>query len=79
MKLWHRLLALGVSEGEATELMRGYAHELAGVQREWIDERTDMPWWADQIPDVIDPQAQGSTEGAYVLSTRRPGVVSGGS
>jgi hypothetical protein len=33
-----------------------HAHELAEQQRAWIADRTDMPWWADQIPDVIDPQ-----------------------
>lgn len=76
MKLWHRLLAAGVSEDEAATLMHGYAHELAGRQRAWIDERTDMPWWAGEIPDLIDPQAQQPPVDEYRLSTRGP-VVGG--
>jgi hypothetical protein len=77
MNLWHRLLAAGVSEDEATTLMHGYAHELAERQRSWIEERSDMPWWVDQIPDVIDPQEQHPPVDEYRLSTR-PGVVGGG-
>jgi hypothetical protein len=77
MKLWHRLLAAGVGEDEATELMHGYAHELAERQRAWIEERLDMPWWADQIPDVIDPAEQQPPVGEYRLSTHLS-VVGGG-
>ncbi|MFJ4785176.1 hypothetical protein [Streptomyces sp. NPDC088794] len=74
MNLWHRLLAAGVSEEEATTLMHGYAHELADRQRAWIEERADMPWWVDEIPDIIDPEAQRPPVGEYRLSSR-PGVV----
>ncbi|MFI5992536.1 hypothetical protein ACIBAC_11870 [Streptomyces sp. NPDC051362] len=70
MKLWHRLLAAGASEAEATELMHGYAHELAERQRTWIEERSDLPWWVDQIPDVIDPEEQQPPVGEYRISTR---------
>lgn len=40
------------------KMLDEYAHELAEQQRAWIADRTDMPWWADEIPAVIDPQAQ---------------------
>ncbi|MYW43066.1 hypothetical protein [Streptomyces sp. SID161] len=45
----------GHSSSEARELINAFAHKLAELQREWIADRTDMPWWADVIPDVIDP------------------------
>ncbi|WP_143661142.1 hypothetical protein [Streptomyces sp. M41(2017)] len=70
MALWLRLLAAGVSEDEARTLMNGYAHELAGRQRTWIEARTDMPWWVDQIPDVIDPDEQHPPVDEYRISTR---------
>lgn len=48
----------------AQTVLDQHAHELAERQRAWIENRSDMPWWADQIPDVIDPKAQrASTEG----------------
>lgn len=47
-----------------SDLLDDYAHELAERQRAWIDGRSDMPWWVDQIPDVIDPKVQcAATEG----------------
>ena len=84
MKLWHRLLALGVSEGEATELMHGYAHELAGRQRASLDDlfdRYDRTFHQDAFTDlvaVIDPQEQQPPVDEYRLSTRGP-IVGGGS
>lgn len=74
MKLWHRLLALGVSEDEATELMNGYAHELAERIR-YGDYPAHATDGAEYAADVIDPWT--SQPGTYVLSTRRPGVVGG--
>ncbi|MCX5253668.1 hypothetical protein OOK27_05695 [Streptomyces canus] len=84
MKLWHRLLAAGVSDDEATELMHGYAHELADRQRAALDDvidRYERTFHQDAFTDliaVIDPQAQQPPVDEYRLSTRRP-VVSGGS
>jgi hypothetical protein len=81
MKLWHRLLALGLSEGEAAELMNGYAHELAERQRavdfDWHEEDAAGAYRArEHLADLIDPWP--SNPGTYVLSTREPGTVSGG-
>lgn len=73
MNLWQALVSRGIDAEEATELMHGYAHELAeqirdapfvkdGPARQW-------DWWdAATIPnscaDLIDPKAQrASTEG----------------
>lgn len=47
---------VGLCEEEAAELVDAYAHELAEQQRAWIADQTDMPWWADEIADVIDPE-----------------------
>jgi hypothetical protein len=81
MKLWHRLLAAGASEDEATALMHGYAHELAERIR---SERgaTSLPdghfffSGMDFAADLIDPQAQQPPVDEYRLSSR-PGVVGG--
>lgn len=62
---------------EATTLMHGYAHELSDRQRAWIEGRADVPWWVDEIPDIIDPEAQQPPVGEYSLSSRGP-VVGGG-
>lgn len=35
-----------------------HAHELAQSQRAWVADRTDLPWWVDQIPDLIDPEVK---------------------
>lgn len=43
------------SNEEADGLIADFAHELAEQQRAWIADRTDMPWWADEIADLIDP------------------------
>ena len=83
MKLWHRLLAAGVSEDEATELMHGYAHELADRQRDSLDDlfdRYERTFHEDAFTDliaVIDPKAQQPPVDEYRLSTRPP-VVSDG-
>ncbi|MGW4603751.1 hypothetical protein ACWENS_10820 [Streptomyces sp. NPDC004532] len=73
MKLWHRLLALGVSEEEATELMHGYAHELAERIRTYA-ERDDLDYYSPQglgeAADLIDPQVQQPPVDEYRLSTR---------
>lgn len=47
---------LYMTDERANELLDAYAHELAEQQRAWIADRTDMPWWADEIADVIDPK-----------------------
>jgi hypothetical protein len=46
----------GRPQAEVHRLIDAYAHELAEQQRAWIADRTDMPWWADEIADVIDPE-----------------------
>lgn len=66
MRLWHTLLAQGVSEDEATALMNGYAHELAERQRQHIRRLAAHPLrygsaeWAirgaDEVADLIDPK-----------------------
>ncbi|MEV6014751.1 hypothetical protein [Streptomyces sp. NPDC051997] len=69
MRLWHRLLATGASEDDATELMHGYAHELADRQRAAIEgfDRDDhwgvlfRPDDVEGLPDLIDPKAQRAT------------------
>lgn len=75
MKLWHRLLALGVSEEEATELMHGYAHELAEKIRAEKGSGTYAPGvyfhsGMDYAADLIDPQVQQPPVDEYRLSTR---------
>ncbi|MGA5035072.1 hypothetical protein ACPB8P_31575 [Streptomyces cellulosae] len=91
MKLWQWLLTHGANEDEATELMNGYAHELAERQRAWAHEpMTDAgaPEYGSvenvlDAADRIDPYVEGvgfasaGESGTYVLSTRRPGAVSG--
>lgn len=48
----------------ARTVLDQHAHELAEKQRAWIGSQSDMPWWAGQVPDVIDPKAQrANTEG----------------
>lgn len=75
MTLWHRLLAAGVSEDEATALMHGYAHELAEQIREQRGT-TSLPdghfffSGMDFAADLIDPQAQQPPVDEYRLSTR---------
>jgi hypothetical protein len=68
MRLWHVLLEHGVDE--ATELMNGYAHELAEQIRATPkpDDPDDRGGFveqgADWAADLIDPKAQrASTEG----------------
>jgi hypothetical protein len=83
MKLWHWLLAHGASEDEATELMNGYAHELAERIREDVDldaHPGEAVYPCEDCATVrgaalINPWP--SEPGRYVLSTRRPGIVSG--
>lgn len=83
MALWHRLLAADVSEAEATELMHGYAHELAERQRNWDAEAagyTDPQMAVYGVADLIDPEvdddgADGDDVdlppvGEYRISTR---------
>jgi hypothetical protein len=79
MNLWHRLLAAGVTEEEATTLMHGYAHELA----EQIRDKYGKPRWEGDEPeyaygynaathdaaDLIDPQAQQPPVDEYRMST----------
>ncbi|MGY1549606.1 hypothetical protein [Streptomyces sp. MN6] len=83
MKLWQWLLTHGANEDEATELMNGYAHELAERIREDVDLQ-DHPGEAlvecegcatVRAAALIDPGM--SEPGTYVLSTRRPGAVGG--
>ncbi len=81
MKLWHRLLAAGASEGEATELMHGFAHELA--ERIRAEKPTSSLESAhffnsgmDYGADIIDPQVQQPPVDEYRLSSH-PGVVGG--
>lgn len=57
------LLHHGWHAPEVDMMLDAFAHELAEQQRAWIEACTGMPWWADQIPDVIDPKAQHATEG----------------
>lgn len=65
MKLWHTLLARGVSEDEAAELMNGYAHELAEQQRAAAKAEFDRDIYIDELSmkftgkviDLIDPSA----------------------
>lgn len=66
MRLWQRLLAGGAHEDEATELMNGYAHELAERIRNVhaTGEGDAWNWWdAAEIPgacaDLIDPVKTG--------------------
>lgn len=61
-KLYNRLLALGVSVEEASELMNGYAHELAAQQRAALGDVMDR-WFGnlhqdtfEELIDVIDPE-----------------------
>ena len=80
MKLWHRLLAAGVSEDETAELMFGYAHELADRIRgekgtTSLESGHHFFSGMDYAADLIDPQAEGYPADEYRLSTR-PGVVS---
>lgn len=83
MKLWHRLLAAGADEDEATELMHDYAHELAERIRgekgtTSLESGHHFFSGMDYAADIIDPQARQPSAGEYGLSTR-PGVVGGGS
>ncbi|WP_405559099.1 hypothetical protein OHV08_34390 [Streptomyces canus] len=83
MKLWHRLLAAGASEDEATELMHGYAHELAGRIRgekgaTSLESGHHFFSGMDYAADIIDPQEQQPPVDEYRLSTR-PRIVGGGS
>ncbi|MEV5915821.1 hypothetical protein AB0M00_43930 [Streptomyces chartreusis] len=60
MRLWHTLLARGVSEDEATQLMNGYAHELAERQRaenfDWYEDDASGALMAQaHLADLIDP------------------------
>lgn len=71
-KLYNKLVVLGVSVDEASDLMNGYAHELADQQREWIADQTDLAWWADQIPDVIDPEKNGKLTAGPVRPDEEP-------
>lgn len=66
MRLWHRLLAAGASEDEATELMNGYAHELAERQRSLADANDELDHdhhvygfsgAVRKAADLIDPSA----------------------
>jgi hypothetical protein len=58
------LLHHGWGAPEVDFMLDAFAHELAERQRAWIDSRSDLPWWTGEIPDLIDPKAQGaSTEG----------------
>ena len=83
MKLWHRLLAAGATEEEATELMHGYAHELAERIRNTPGHNDPDDYGgftdagADWAANLIDPRAEEYPVDAYRLSTR-PGVVGGG-
>jgi len=57
MRLWHRLLAGGATEDEATALMNGYAHELA--ERLICDEKAGVAVYRPGLmwaAEVIDPQ-----------------------
>jgi hypothetical protein len=66
MALWLRLLAAGVSEDEARTLMNGYAHELAGQQRNWDAEAagyTDPQMAVYAAADLIDPETDDDGEG----------------
>jgi hypothetical protein len=78
MNLWHWLLAHGASEDEATELMNGYAHELAERVRGWA--ATQVGGEIEEIygyaADLIDPQSDDFLVDEYRPSTR-PGAVSG--
>lgn len=81
MKLWHRLLAAGASEDEATELMHGYAHELADRirgERGTTSLESGHHFFSgmDYAADIIDPQAEDYPVDEHRLSAR-PGVVSG--
>ncbi|WP_406122862.1 hypothetical protein OHQ89_12155 [Streptomyces canus] len=86
MKLWHRLLAAGASEDEATELMHGYAHELADQIREDVDlgaHPGEALYECEECATVraanlIDPLVQQPPVDEYLLSTRHR-IVGGGS
>jgi len=59
-KLYNKLLALGVSGDEATELMNGYAHELAETIRNAPEapEAWDDDYYRGEAAaaDLIDPE-----------------------
>lgn len=70
MRLWHALAGRGVDAYEATELMNGYAHELAERIRATSkpDDADDRGGFVEQgagwAADLIDPKAQlADTEG----------------
>lgn len=68
MNLWQALVSRGVDANEATELMHGYAHELAERQRATGRDNycsgIDCCQEHGGVTDVIDPKAQrASTEG----------------
>lgn len=53
MDLWRALITRGVDADEATELMNGYAHELAERQRNYC---YDVGIEVGPLPDLIDPE-----------------------
>lgn len=75
MNLWHWLLGHGASEDEATELMNGYAHELAEQIRN-APLPDDGHYNQADAASVIDPHEQALPVDEYRLSTRL-GVVGG--
>jgi hypothetical protein len=67
-KLYNRLLLLGASADEASELMNGYAHELAERQRY---EHNEVGGGCslgvcdgDRLADLIDPEVDYDGDGA---------------
>ncbi|MEU4133674.1 hypothetical protein [Streptomyces wuyuanensis] len=59
-KLFRRLVENGVDANEATELMNGYAHELAEKQRQHHDLGGGCELGVchgEELPDLIDPEA----------------------
>ena len=61
-QLYNKLLLLGVPVDEASDLMNGYAHELADRIRTYAD-RDDLDYYSPQGlregADLIDPEKTG--------------------
>ena len=65
MRLWRTLIEHGVGADQATELMNGYAHELAERQRYAHDEVGGGcslgVCHGGSMPDLIDPEQPDPT------------------
>lgn len=64
MRLWHALVGRGVDADEATELMNGYAHELAERQR---DMRPTAPPGFELRREYADAWRDGAKSAAEMI------------